>query len=493
MKRIAALLAALTVAAGSLTGTAAAADDLARFHGQEVAWKSCGDPALDAAGVRCATVTVPLDYARPQGRTTTVAISRLKAADPARRRGIMLANPGGPGGSGLFATLHFKQAMTPEVVATYDLIGMDPRGVGRSERIDCGWPVGHMLWSSGVDREGFDRAVRTQADLARRCADKEGDRIAHFTTRNTARDMDVIRAALGEERISYFGMSYGTYLGAVFTQLFPHRSDRIVLDSAIDPDRYMAETIRTQGPENEAALDDWAAWTSERHAEYRLGRTRKQVRARVERLIEQAAKTPIRIGGYLLDEHFLPILLFTQLTDARRDAALAARVRQLADAAEGKQVVPSPELEAELSFMLKGKPEEWSVQAAVICGDAAVPRDPEVYWRAMRRSKASQPVFGGYANGITACAFWPKPVEPRTVVRNDVPALIVQTTHDTRTAYAEGKALRRAMSASRLVTLKDVRMHGVFGLLPNACVQKAVNTYFADGTLPAADLTCRAD
>lgn len=485
-----------------LTGTAAAdtggaggagAQGLGRFYEQDVEWSACGDDALDQAGARCADVTVPLDYSEPQGRTIQVAISRLEATDTKNRRGIMLSNPGGPGGAGLQFMVYIRGAMTPEVSARYDLIGMDPRGVGRSAAIDCAWPIGHMLWSAGQDRSDFDAAVRTQADLARRCAQKEGDRLAHITTRNTARDMDVIRGALGEAKVSYLGFSYGTYLGAVFTQMFPHRSDRIVLDSAIDPTAYMTGSIRNSGPLNEAALDDWAAWTAARDAEYHLGTTEQQVRATVEGLIRQAARSPIRIGEHLLDERFLPMTLFTLLFDARYNAHLAERVRQIADAAAGRPVEPSPDLDYELRFMLEGQPQDLSSQAAVICGDTAVRRDPEWYWRNIQRSRAEQPVFGPYANNITACAFWAPPREPPTTVRNDVPALIVQATHDTRTVYREGVNLHRAMSASRLVTLQDVRMHGIFGRLPNACVQHAVNTYLRDGALPGSDVTCHAD
>ncbi|MBB5080750.1 alpha/beta fold hydrolase [Nonomuraea endophytica] len=491
MKRVAAVLAALAVGTGTLTGVSHA-DSLGRFYGQEVTWTACGDTALDQAGAQCAQVEVPLDYSAPRGRTLKVAISRIKASDTARRRGIMLSNPGGPGGAGLHFMLYVRGGLTPEVASRYDLIGMDPRGVGRSAAIDCDWPVGHMLWSAGLTRRDFRAAVRTQEDLARRCEQKEGDRIAHITTRNTARDMDVIRGALGEAKTSYLGFSYGTYLGAVYTQMFPRRADRFVLDSAVDPASYMAGSIKKQGPVNEAALDDWAAWTAARDADYSLGTTRARVRARVEGLVRQAARSPIRIGTHLLDARFLPMTLFTLLQDARYNAHLAARVRQIADAAEGKPVQPSADFDQELRLHLNGEPQDLSSQGAVICGDTAAPRNPERYWRDIRRSRATQPVFGAYANNITACAFWRAPLEPRTVVRNDVPALIVQATQDTRTVYQEGVALRRAMPGSRLVTLQDVRMHGILGRLRNACVEEAVNTYFRDGVLPAADLTCRA-
>ncbi|RKT54091.1 alpha/beta fold hydrolase [Saccharothrix australiensis] len=489
------LLTAAGVAGAAPTAEGAAErGGLERFHRQHLSWQPCGDEKLDAAGAECADVAVPLDYREPRGRTITVAISRLKASDGAKRRGVMLSNPGGPGGAGLDMMLTVRDAMTPEVRARYDLIGMDPRGIGRSTPVDCGWPVGSMLQSAGVDRASFERGARTQADLAQRCRDKAGDLLPHITTRNTARDMDVIRGALKERRISYFGVSYGTYLGAVYTQMFPQRSDRVVLDSATDPDRWTRPARQLLGKANETALDDWAAWAADRDAEYHLGGTAARVRALVEDLVRSAAREPIRLGEHRLDQHYLPLVLFGPLSDARQDALLTSYVRQIADAAGGKVVQPSPELDATLRFAYRPTPEtQNSGQAAVMCGDAAEPRDPESYWRDIERHRATQPVFGAFAHNITPCAFWAPPVERPTEVRNSVPALIVQATGDTRTTYETGVALHRSMTKSRLVTLKDVRIHGVFEFFPNKCVRDSVNTYLADGTLPARDRTCHVD
>ncbi|GAA2780224.1 alpha/beta hydrolase [Crossiella cryophila] len=486
MKRVTALLIAAVAGAGLLTGTATAA--------QRVDWKACGDKDLDAAGAQCAEVAVPLDYRQPRGRAITVAISRLKATDPGQRRGIMLSNPGGPGGPGLGLMLEVRARMSPDVQARYDLIGMDPRGIGRSTPVNCDWPVGNMLRSAGLDRAAFERNARLEAELARRCADTQGETIRHITTRNTARDMDLIRAALGEPKISYLGYSYGTYLGSVYTQLFPHRSDRIVLDSAVDSKRYPGEMIQDMGPANEQALDDWANWAAGQHAEYRLGRTGKQVRALVEDLIRQAARQPIRIGDFRVDEHVLPMVLFDGLADVRENAEFAGSIRQLADAAAGKTVRPNQALERVLGMhYLKYPQAQQSGMAALMCGDASSRRNPERYWRDIQRSRTRQPVFGPMANNLNACAFWAPPVEPPVIVRNPVPALIVQATGDTRTVYDSGVDLHRAMSGSRLVTLQDVRTHSVFGFYPNTCVENAVNTYLRDGLLPGRDLTCRGD
>ncbi|WP_406235627.1 alpha/beta fold hydrolase [Nocardia sp. NBC_01009] len=502
MKRHKATMAVRTTFAALLAGTglacAAPADahgpTLDRFYSQQLQWKSCDDPRLDPAGAQCADISVPLNYSEPQGETITVAISRIAATDPAQRHGVMLSNSGGPGGPGLDFMVEVSASMTPDVRARYDLIGMDPRGVGRSSPLDCHWPRGFGLQSAGIDAVGFAESVATQGDLAARCAATEGERLRYFTTRNTARDMDVIRGALGAEKASYFGTSYGTYLGAVFTQMFPERSDRIVLDSSVDPDRYGAVgMMQDMGPTNEAALDLWADFMAADDGKYHFGDTREQVRGKILDLIRRAAADPIRLGKFAIDDHTLPMMLFIGLDDPRNYEKLAGQIRQVADAAEDKPVEIAPELDAMFSFMLDAKPRDSSAQMAIMCGDVTTPRDPTLYWRNIEAARATQPVFGAFANNITPCAFWAPPAEPPTRVRNAVPALIVQSTGDTRTSHQGAVAMRGDLSASRMVTLQDVPIHWIFGNYPNTCTYDVVNTYLRDGSLPAADVTCRAD
>lgn len=488
------LVGAVAFTTTAVADRAGAAEPLDRYYHQPLTWKSCDAPGLDGMGAQCADVTVPLNYAEPQGSTITVAISRIAAADPAQRRGVILSNPGGPGGAGLDYFVDTSQAMTPEVRARYDLIGMDPRGVGRSSPVNCHWPHGFGLQSAGVDAQGFAESVADQADLAARCADAEGERLPHFTTRNTARDMDVIRTALGESKISYLGTSYGTYLGAVYMQMFPERSDRMVLDGAVDPYRYGAVgMVQDMGSPNEAALDDWAAWTAQRDDEYHLGTTGGAVRGLVERLIERAAAQPIRIGEYNIDEHSLPLVLYIAFDSPHGYGLAAQQTRQLADAAEGKPIRPDEDLAAKLAIILRAQPRDMSPQMAILCGDIGAPRDLDWYRRNIEASRATQPVFGALANNITPCAFWAPPAESPTAIGNSVPNLIVQATGDTRTNYGGAIAMHRALTGSRMVTLQDVAIHSILGRYPNACVYDAVNTYLADGTLPAADLTCRDD
>ncbi|WP_218002617.1 alpha/beta hydrolase [Nocardia brevicatena] len=462
---------------------------LQRFYHQQLDWKPCGDPILDDVGAQCAGVVVPLDYDRPDYRTLTVTISRIPAADPALRRGIMLSNPGGPGGPGLRMMVGAGGVLTPDVRARYDLIGMDPRGIGRSDRVNCALPLPTMLFSAGFDIFGYARDVTLAAALAASCLAPDPEKARYITTRNTARDMDVIRGAFGERAISYYGGSYGTFLGAVYTQMFPGRSDRIVLDSAIDPDRAWIGMFQDMGAANEAGLDDWASWAARHDGDYHFGNSGPQVRAFVEDMIHRAAGHPIFANGYLIDEHTVPMMLLALLLNPRLNADLAEVVRLIADAMSGLPI-DMERLKAKISGAV---PLETPGMAAVLCGDKAAPRAPAWYYRNIERARATQPVFGAFANNITACAYWPDPVETPTQVHNPTPALILQATRDTRTSYAEGVAMHRVLTASRLVTLADTRIHGTFrdGLSP--CLNHIVNTYFRDGTLPATDITCHAD
>ncbi|MEJ3744010.1 alpha/beta hydrolase [Actinomycetes bacterium KLBMP 9797] len=492
----------VVVAAATLAGAAVDAAPASagahRFHQQRVAWHGCQHGPedqvgadLDAAGAQCGEVTVPLDYARPGGRTITVAMSRLPAADPTRRIGVLLLNGGGPGGIGLDMPLLIGAQPIPR--ERFDLIGMDPRFVGRSTPLDCGWPTSSALRSAGADRRAFDRITAFEADLAARCAARHGDVLPYVSTRNTARDMDVIRAVLGEEKLSYFGYSYGTYLGAVYTQMFPDRADRVVLDGAVDPEGYGPRMLRDNGPTAAAALRDWAGWTAARHDRYGLGDTTERVLAAVAGIHRAAVRRPLAVGGYAVDQHLLPMLLFSGLYDDRDapSAEFAAAVRVLRDAAAGRPVTPTPALEEELRFATTGADSHYgSVQMAIICGDRAAPRNPETYWRDIQAHRTGGSLFEPFTRNLNPCAFWPEPPRERpTRISNDVPALIVQSTGDPATLYRYAQAMHRALPASRLLTL-DARIHAVYANYGNACVDGQVNAYLASGVLPGTDRTC---
>jgi pimeloyl-ACP methyl ester carboxylesterase len=504
-----ALVACLSVAGLGPVGSTSAGEG-------DIDWHACSaerHPELAEAGAECGYLAVPLDHADPDGPTIEIAVSRISATvEPDARRGILLANPGGPGGPGLDFPLALRPALG-EVADGYDLIGFDPRFVGDSSPVSCApadpatappWGYPRTESGGGSHRDIFEASVLAARDLARRCGEPEGNAalLAHASSRNVARDMDAIRAALGEPALSYLGVSYGADLGAVYTQLFPERADRVVLDSSTDPALTQYELFQGSGPAAEAGLDEWAAWAADRHDAYRLGRTASRVRAAVERLVAGAERRPIAIDGHLVGAPHLWLILRQFVQHEENDPTLARVVRDLLDARAGRDVDPDPALAAMLELLDSPDLDAFfAVSAFTLCGDGGWPAggwpaDPETYWRATQQSRATQPVFGPFANAISPCPFWPaEPAEPGgTAIDNDVPVLMLQALRDNNTPYSGGVALHEALDGSRLLTA-DIRGHGVFGRAvdgyrPVECADRAVNAYLAGGPLPETDLSC---
>lgn len=282
--------------------------------------------------------------------------------------------------------------------------------------------------------------------------------------------MDAIRAALGERRLSYYGVSYGADLGAVYTQMFPRRADRVVIDSSTDPSASQYELFQRAGKPLEEALDAWAGWTARHDDTYRLGSTRAEVRSSVQRLLDGAERRPVTVSGVRLDAPLLRLVLRQLIQHEEYDPALAGTVRDLADAAAGRPVEPGPELAAMLELLASPELADSMLGGALfMCGDSGWPAggwpgDPETYWRNMEASRATQPVFGPLVNGMMApCAFWRSTSrEPATVIGNDVPVLMLQARRDNNVPYEGALALHHRLTGSRLVTA-DIRSHGVYG------------------------------
>jgi pimeloyl-ACP methyl ester carboxylesterase len=443
-------------------------------------WKACGDPA--PASVRCATLKVPLDHLDPGGRTIDVEISRRKAADPAQRRGILLLNPGGPSAPGLGMPYDPALPIPKAVTDRYDLIGFDPRGIGRSTSLACGLAEDERELARPYRAAGFAADVAETRRVAEKCRAKYGDALQHFTTRNTARDMDLIRAVLGERRLSFLGYSYGTYLGAVFTELFPHRGDRIVLDSAVDPALAWWKDTQLYATEAEKAYARWTKWAAAHHAEYALGRTPGEVSRTFWRIVEQADRTPIRVGDHTYDGATLRDRMRPLFSSVRMGSEWTARLRL---AAAGQPVGGFDEF----------VPDDRTISSylAVTCGDAAFPRDPETYRRLAERNSVRYPLYGDHAFNITPCAFWDPPAERPTRVRNGSEALILQNEWDPQTPVIGARGLREKMRDSRLVLVKGGEGHGVYNTPVSRCANEIATAYLAEGRHPARDVSCAAD
>jgi pimeloyl-ACP methyl ester carboxylesterase len=472
---------------------------MARFDDQKVSWQGCSagaddadGQALDQAGAQCADITVPLSYARPGGKTMKIAISRLKATDAAHDAGPLIFNLGGPGIPNLTSVLGAQQAMGAPS-AQFDLIGMDTRLTGRSTPIDCNWPAAWQPRSAGASRRSFDRMVALSRDLAARCAQRHGSVLPDAATADSARDMDVVRAALGARKLNYVGYSYGSYLGAVYTQLFARNAGRIVLDSAIDPAQPGLLGQQGRAAASEAALGQWAAWAAQHDSTYHLGATPHGVLFTVTRVYQASARHALRVGAYNVDDTVVAGLLIDPLSDDSdaSNAQLATWVQVLEQAAADGSAQPAPDLAASLATLLTGAASaQHSGQTAIQCADAPVSRNPETYWRDIQAHRAAQPLFAPVFDSVSPCMFLPTSPAPPVRVRNSVPAMIVGSSGDINSGYAGQQAMHHALTGSRMITLAGVRTHGVYTLWGSACVDNTVNAYLSTGALPARDLTC---
>lgn len=228
-------------------------------------------------------------------------VSRLLTSVPGKRRGVLLSNPGGPGNPALGMPVVLKDMLPRSVRDRYDLVSFDPRGLATSSPLNCGLNENELSWPRPYRAKSFREDTNQARGLAAKCAARERARLPYLNTRDTARDMDVIRAVLCEQRISYFGISYGTYLGAVYTQLFPSRADRFVLDSAADPNRFGRGTYQAMAEGAEPAFRDWSRLIARKDRTYHLGDTPAEVRAAFFRLIARADRTPLDYNGSDLD------------------------------------------------------------------------------------------------------------------------------------------------------------------------------------------------
>ncbi|MGG8405358.1 alpha/beta hydrolase [Streptomyces sp. 12297] len=495
MRRIASLLAlglTATLVQGLAPAQAAPTPSADGYLRQTPTWKRCDAQA--PAAFQCATVKVPLDYRKPAGRKIDIAISRIKSTNPAKRRGVLLFNPGGPGGEGLSLPLMGRQMLAKPVRESYDLIGFDPRGVGRSTPITCGLTADEQRFPRVYKKETYPRDVAWARTVADKCRAKSGALLPFITTRNTARDMDVIRTVLGERKISYLGYSYGTYLGAVYTQMFPARTDRFVLDSSVDPKRVWRGMIQVWAEGAEPAFARWTRWSAERDGQYHLGRTPAAVSKTFWDLVKRADRTPIVIDGQKVNGDdirsargvFFSVKEASEFVVLIKNAA-AGRPAHLPAALKAAGTVRTP--------AAAQAPEDngTAVFLAVICSDTANwPRNPEQYRRDAVRDKIRYPLYGDFGSNIMPCAFWKKGIEPATPIANKTGVLAVQNEWDSQTPLASGLGLHRAMKGSRLITVNEGEGHGVYLFAANKCVDSKVDAYLLGGKLPAHDLTCQA-
>ncbi len=467
---------------------------LAPFYGQKLQWRGCPE-----AGFECATFRAPLDYDKPSAGDIRLAVARKKATGPGKRLGSLLVNPGGPGGSAVDYLQSYAALGYPaQVRARYDMVAVDPRGVARSEPVECltgpRMDAYTQTDSTPDDRSEADRLVAAFKEFAEGCGRRSAGVLRHVSTVETARDMDVLRAALGDPTLTYVGASYGTFLGATYAELFPRRVGRLVLDGAMDP----ALPSRRLSLDQTAGFETaFRSFTEDcvRRADCPLGTRTDRATATLKAFFRQLDETPLPTGsadGRRLGE----ALATTGVIAAMYDEASWPRLRGALTAAMRKKDGTGL-LGFSDSYYERDQRGQYGnlmfANAAVNCLDlpAAFASPAEVEESLPAFEKAS-PVFGrALAWASLNCAYWPvraTGVPHRIEAKGAAPIVVVGTTRDPATPYVWAKSLAAQLSSARLLTY-DGDGHTAYGR-GNDCVDRAINRYLLNGTPPTAGMRC---
>lgn len=460
---------------------------LAGYYDQDLSWSSCGD-------AHCTWVTVPIDYALPSGPTTRLRVKLHPAMGDGGR--ALFVNPGGPGGS----AVDFSDAMATQfgssVRDAYDIVGVDPRGVGRSDPLTC------------LPDKEFDSFVTTDPDpddpaevtalrssitaLGDACRDNSGALAAHVSTVEVARDMDVVRALLGQRKLDWFGTSYGTLLGAAYADLFPRTVGRMVLDGAVDPSQDAIEGSFAQTTGFQRAVESYAAECAT-NASCPIGSDPAAGVQRIADLLHRLDATPLPgledrkltegaafygIAVTLYDQQSWPVLTQALKAALQGDGSILLRLSDIYF-----------QREADGSYVGNGG----QVIYAVNCLDARDRPDAATVEAQLPRFEKASPVFGSsLAWGALACTDWPiKATNPLPTIdaKGAPPIVVIGTTRDPATPYESARALAGQLASAVLVTrVGDGHTAYASG---NACIRTAVDDFLAAGTVPRKGLTCR--
>ena len=505
---------------GSSGSTGAGAPKgLESFYNQDLTWTGCTDDATGTA-FQCATTTVPLDYDNPQGKTITVALKKLPSTSSSPRGSVFL-NPGGPGGSGISAIESraelFKNGEMSEVLANYDIIGFDPRGVGQSTPITCWSPEDVQAILAGQAEAPSSSQPTTSGSAADIIAQGSREAAAcqkytevpeildHADTRSVARDMDVMRALVGDQDLNYLGVSYGTYLGAVYTELFPDNIGRVVLDSAMDP---------TLSPQ-EASEDSAAAWeqslrtyieSQQGQAGFPLSGTTEEAVTRLATFLDDLDANPLTVSNSRETLNRAKAvssiaalansspdkwpLLTEGLAQAMNAHDGTALVRNAASVSASSNSMPPPTTEKQVSERLRVR-YAFSANRCLDFPDAG----NESSWDAALASyRPDYPVFHSSLPQMNAfCHGWGHTSRTEAVdvdVEATNPVLVVGILHDPATPYPWSQALVSRLRNSHLLS---VDMYGHIATGANSCATAKIGDYLINGTLPSDGEVCAAD
>jgi pimeloyl-ACP methyl ester carboxylesterase len=483
MKRKISLLVVLaTVFSSFLTPVEAQTWTLGSLQAQTLNWHNC-DP-----GFQCASFKVPVDYNHIDNNTITLQVIKHPANKQTKRLGSLIMNPGGPGGSGIQYVLSADYIVSKSIEDVYDLIGFDPRGVNLSDPIRCLTDKQEdiFLGGNGTIQSAADLATTVAASklLADNCARVAGSKLGHYSTLETAKDMELLRILLKESKLNYVGKSYGTFLGTLYAALYPKTTGRIVLDGAVDPNISVEDQNIAQAVGFDTALKSYLASNSKYSikqikAFLQLSRTKPLVNSRGRQLSESLAITAIASALYdsangwpdltfALDQAFThknPTGLFS-LVDSYNERDL-----------NGHYVT-----------------NQTDISQITSCLDFKDPRSIAQIQADAAKFATAAPFFGPYlAYSGLACKYWKVgPVAVPTLINLKTnPLLVIGTTRDPATPYKWAQGLHKDLLDSTLITLNGDGHTGANR--GSSCVDKAMNTYLLTGAVPAHDLTCDTD
>ena len=503
---------------GGSTGSTGASvpKGLESFYNQDLTWTDCTDNATGTA-FKCATVTVPLDYDNPQGKTITVALKKLPATTPSPRGSVFL-NPGGPGVSGISAIEYqaelYKTGDLSEVLANYDVIGFDPRGVGQSTPITCWSPEDVQAILAG-QAEAPSPSLSTPGSAADIVAQGSREAAAcqkytevpeildHMDTRSVARDMDVMRALVGDKDLNYLGTSYGTYLGAVYTELFPDNIGRVVLDSAMDPTLSRQEASEDGAAAKEQSLRTYIE-SQQGQAGFPLSGTTEEAIAQLASFLDGLDANPLAVSnsretlnrvkavdaiGALANSSpdKWPLLTegLAQAMNAHDGTVLARNA-----ASVSSNSVPPPTTEKQVVERLRTR----YVFSANRCLDFPDTGNEASWDTALASYRPDYPVFHSSLPQMDAfCHGW-RHTSRTEAVNVDVeatnPVLVIGILHDPSTPYPWSQALVSRIRNSHLLS---VDMYGHIATGANSCTTAKIGDYLVNGTFPSDGEVCAAD
>lgn len=487
---------------------------------QPISWGTCPtdpsvDPEFSDPAVQCGSLTVPLDYDRPRSGTIGVALTRVPATNPDRRIGTVFVNPGGPGGSGTEMVRYGFGSYLGELLGgRYDVVGFDPRGVGGTAPIKC-FADNDAAAEFLNDQPWFPyEGAQYRAfydlwwDYGRRCSASGQPIVAHMSTADVTRDLDRLRAAVGDRRLNYLGFSYGSYIGTTYANLFGRNVGRVVIDGVLDPRLFASgRQIESDRVSTQMVLQEFLRLCDEAGDECPF-HTPEGAASRWERLAKAIREQPVELEdgqpvsydsliGVTTSALYAPEVWsgeggFAFLLDQVADLALAEGDVEASAVADGRQALLArlgAAGEPEQPYYFNGLDAFFGNH----CADAEYPKSYQ-QWRAGDRFAAAGSRFGpAWWWGVAGCAAWPVNQDRYTgpwSTRTANPVLIVGNRFDPATDYAGAQASARLLRTSRLLTYEGWG-HTAFGR--SACVTDAVVGYLVDGTLPAPGARCAAN